>query len=130
MIKSWDIDDAPVLVAIGLAFDDYERALLAGDHETLDGYFWDDARVVRYGVAENLYGAETIAEFRRQWIPPAATRELRNRVITAFGPDLATAVTEFRWPGESRWDRQSQVWVHMAGGWRIVSAHVSMMVGP
>ncbi len=43
------------------AFVDYERALLVNEMETLDDYFWDSEHTVRYGVAENLYGAQPSA---------------------------------------------------------------------
>ncbi|MBU0850998.1 MAG: nuclear transport factor 2 family protein, partial [Gammaproteobacteria bacterium] len=46
-----------VVEAVRLAFEDYERALLANELEVLDDYFWDTDHTVRYGVAENLYGA-------------------------------------------------------------------------
>jgi len=46
------------------AFIDYERALLVNEMDTLDHYFWDSEHTVRYGVAENLYGAKAIADYR------------------------------------------------------------------
>ena len=52
-------------------------------------------------------------------------RELERTVITAYGRDMATANTLFRRGG--RLGRQSQTWARMPEGWRVVSAHVSMM---
>jgi hypothetical protein len=46
-------------------------------------------------------------------------------VITAYGPDLATASCEYRRLGSGRQGRQMQTWVRFAEGWRIVAAHVS-----
>jgi hypothetical protein len=43
------------------------------------------------------------------------------------GRDFATANTEFTKPNEARIGRQSQTWMRMPQGWRIVSAHVSLM---
>ncbi len=39
------------------AFARYEAALTGNDVAALDALFWDDARVIRYGIGENLYGA-------------------------------------------------------------------------
>ncbi len=46
-------------------------------------------------------------------------------MITTFGHDFATAMTEFRRAGSDRVGRQSQTWVRFADGWRVVAAHVS-----
>ena len=58
-------------------------------------------------------------------------RTLRHTVITTFGRDFATAMTEFRRDGAPRAGRQSQTWVRTAapghGGWRVVAAHVSLL---
>jgi hypothetical protein len=49
------------------------------------------------------------------------------RQITSFGRDMAVANIEFRREGSDRIGRQSQTWVRMPEGWRVVSAHVSLM---
>ena len=54
-------------------------------------------------------------------------RALSNTVITTFGRDLATANTEYHRVESGRHGRQSQTWVRMPEGWRVVSAHVSFM---
>lgn len=54
------------------------------------------------------------------------TGELRNRVITPFGADFATADVEFLRDGDPL-GRQSQAWVRFPAGWRVVSAHRSML---
>ena len=56
-----DINLPHVVKEVTEAFIDYERALLVNEMETLDHYFWDSEYTVRYGVAENLYGAQQIA---------------------------------------------------------------------
>jgi hypothetical protein len=53
---------------------------------------------------------------------------LRNTVITTFGTQFGTASTEFQRENSMRIGRQSQCWARMPEGWRIVGAHVSMMV--
>jgi len=83
------------------AFARYERALIAHDIETLDTLFWDSTHTVRYGVRENLYGFEAIADFRKRGPSMDLTRTLMNTVITSYGPDLATANTEFRRQGSA-----------------------------
>ena len=55
-------------------------------------------------------------------------RALHDTVITTFGRDTATAMTRFRREGSTRLGRQSQTWVRLPQGWRIVAAHVSLMV--
>jgi hypothetical protein len=54
-------------------------------------------------------------------------RTLANTVITTFGRDVATAMTEFHREGSARTGRQSQTWVRMPEGWRVVAAHVSLL---
>ena len=46
-------------------------------------------------------------------------------MITTFGEDFAIADAEYSRPGLRGVTRQSQTWVRMPEGWRIVSAHVS-----
>jgi hypothetical protein len=48
-------------------------------------------------------------------------------VITTYGRDCATAMTEFHRTGDARVGRQSQTWVRFADGWRVVAAHVSLI---
>jgi hypothetical protein len=48
-------------------------------------------------------------------------------IITTFGTDYATAMTEFLREGGNRTGRQSQTWVRTAQGWRVVAAHVSLL---
>ena len=112
-----------VVEAVRLAFEDYERALLANELEVLDDYFWSTDHTVRYGVAENLYGARDI---RRVCIPVGAGRQLRNTVISTFDDNYATVSTEFSDGETQRTGRQMQTWVRFADGWKVVAAHVSV----
>ena len=48
-------------------------------------------------------------------------------MITTFGRDFATAMTEFRRDGSPNVGRQSQTWVRFADGWKVVAAHVSVI---
>lgn len=119
-----------VVAEVRAAFDAYEAALMTNDVDALDASFWGDPLVVRFGVGENLYGAQAIAAYRRS-CPPPRPRSLHRTVVTTFGHDAATAVTEYREegaaPGAAPAGRQSQTWVRLPGGWRIVAAHVSLL---
>jgi hypothetical protein len=50
-----------------------------------------------------------------------------NTIITTYGEDFATANTEFQSAGRPTPGRQSQTWIKTQEGWRIVSAHVSLL---
>ncbi|MNL45607.1 hypothetical protein D3C87_1682660 [compost metagenome] len=106
----------------------YEAALVGNDVEVLDELFWQDERVIRYGGGENLYGAAEILAYRKGRPSAGLERELKRTVITTFGPDMATAATLFYRDGQpGKVGRQMQTWVKMAEGWRVVSAHVSII---
>ncbi|CEG51736.1 conserved hypothetical protein [Stutzerimonas xanthomarina] len=115
-----------VVETVRLAFEDYERALLVNELEVLDDYFWNSQHTVRYGVAENLYGARDIAAYRRVCSPVGSGRQLRNTVISTFDEDHATVSTEFSDGETNRTGRQMQTWVRFSGGWKVVAAHVSV----
>ena len=120
--------DLPEVVAeVREAFDRYEAALRAHDLAALDAFFWDDARAVRYGIAEHGYGIEEIRATRRRMAPVSAARRLARTVVSAFGRDAATISVEFTGDGPGQVGRQTQTWVRFASGWRIVAAHVSVV---
>ena len=121
------INDPATLAEVTAAFERYERALMDNDLVTLDGLFWDSAHTLRYGVGESLHGIDAIREFRRKRVGGSPQRTLDHTVITTFGTDLGTTNTQFRRASSPQLGRQSQTWVRMEEGWRIVAAHVSMM---
>ena len=127
-----DINLPDVHAEVSAIFALYEQALTSNDVTLLDQLFWDSPHTVRYGVGENLVGIEAIRAFRNARSPVGLARELRHTVITTFGRDFATAMTEFVRPAAS--GRQSQTWVRTAapghGGWRVVAAHVSLLPQP
>jgi hypothetical protein len=123
------INDPATLAALTAAFARYEQALTANDLATLDDLFWDSEYTLRYGVGENLYGYAAIREFRVHRPGGSPPRALRNTVITTYGTDFGTANTEFVRNNSTLIGRQSQSWVRMPAGWRVVAAHVSMMAG-
>jgi hypothetical protein len=122
------INDPSVVAQVRAAFERYEQALVSNDVAELDALFWDSPHTVRYGVAENLYGMAQIRAFRAARSAAGLARTIHASVITTFGDDLATTHIEFARPG-SRPGRQSQTWVRLPQGWRIVAAHVSLMSG-
>jgi hypothetical protein len=117
-----------VVSEINEEFDRYEHALVTNDVAALDAFFWRDPCALRYGVAENLYGHEEIAAFRAARSPDGLARTITRRVITTFGTDYATTNIEFQRGHSKRIGRQSQTWVRLPEGWRIVNAHVSLMM--
>lgn len=120
----------PEIVAeISAIFAQYEKALVGNDVDTLNALFWRDPRVLRYGIAESLYGHEAIAGFRAGRLVVDLDRDLFNTAITTFGRDYATANTEYRRKASGKVGRQSQTWVRFPEGWRIVAAHVSFPAG-
>ena len=118
------INTPKVLAEVQAVFERYEQAVVHNDVAVLDELFWNNPLTLRYGVAENLYGFNSIQSFRASR-SKGIKRALNNTVITSYGEDFATANTEFQSAGNSRNGRQSQTWIKTSDGWRIVSAHVS-----
>lgn len=124
------INDPKILAEVTAAFERYEKALVTNDVAVLDELFFEDPNTIRYGVAENLYGYDEIRAFRAARSPAGLARKLERTKITAYGDDFATANTLFVREGGTKLGRQSQTWIRTAGGWRVVSAHVSLMDKP
>lgn len=123
-----EINLPDVLTEVEEAFERYEHALVSNDVATLETFFWNDPRAIRYGAAENLYGIEEIRRFRRARAPAGLARRRERVVITTFGRDFATTHTLFYRDGApGRVGRQSQSWVKFAAGWRVVSGHISLI---
>lgn len=122
-----DINIPEVVAEVTAAFERYEQALISNDIAVLDQLFWKSPQTLRYGVMENLYGYEQIANFRKSRSPVNLERTLINTVITTYGRNFATANTEFQRQGSNSMGRQSQTWMLTESGWRIVSAHVSLI---
>ena len=121
------INDPAVLAEVTALVDAYEAALMTNDVAALDRAFWNSPHTVRLGVAENLWGFDEIAAFRigRAGGSPPRTR-LRTE-ITTFGADFAIANVAVRRDDTGKIGRQSQTWIRTADGWKVASAHVSLM---
>ncbi|WOB09366.1 oxalurate catabolism protein HpxZ [Piscinibacter gummiphilus] len=122
-----DINKPDVVAEVTAAFNRYEDALVNNKVEVLDELFWNSPHTLRYGATENLYGYDEIAAFRASRPATGLARTLLRTVITTYGDSFATANVEFQRIGASRPGRQSQTWMKTADGWRVVSAHVSLL---
>jgi len=121
------VNDPAVLAEVTALVNAYETALMTNDVAALDGAFWNSPHTVRMGVAENLWSFDEIAAFRvgRTGGSPPRTR-LRTE-ITTFGSDFAIANILFQRDDTGRLGRQSQTWIRVEDGWKVASAHVSLM---
>jgi ketosteroid isomerase-like protein len=124
------IDRPDVRREVEALFHDYEHALMTNDVAALNDYFWRDARLTRYGIADLQLGYDALEAFRAATPAPDFTREIRRLRITTFGANMAMAMCEFRRSDTKKLGMQTQTWVRFADGWKIVSAHVSMIDPP
>lgn len=122
-----EINRPEVLAEVQAVFARYEEALVNNRTDVLDELFWTHPLTVRYGAAENLYGIEAIRAFRQARPAAGLARTLSQTVITTYGNDYATAMTLFHREGSTKTGRQSQTWVRIREGWRVVAAHVSLI---
>ena len=121
------INRPDVLAEVTDVFARYERALVGNDVATLDKLFWNSPLTLRYGVGENLYGYDAIKDFRAARPAVGLAREILRTQITTYGERFATTHVEFMREGSTRAGRQTQTWMKTAEGWRVVSAHVSLL---
>ena len=129
MISHSEVNLPHVKAEVEAVFHDYEAALKRNDLGALDTHFWHSPLATRYGMTENLYGIEAIRAYRIARDAAKVARRLLHTHITTFGEDAAVATTEFVRPGQPP-GRQTQMWVRFPEGWRIVSAHISLLAQP
>lgn len=123
------IDDPSVIAEARAVMDRYERAIAENDGATLDACFWADPRTVRFGVTEILYGIDAIRAFRAS-VAKYAPRAQRKAHITSFGPDVACTHLEYERLDTGLVGRETKIMARIPGqGWRVVSAHVSLLAG-
>ena len=122
-----DINRPDVLAEVTAAFARYEAALVGNDVATLDELFWDSPHTLRYGAGENLYGIAAIRAYRSARPATGLARAILRTQITTYGDSFAATHVEFQRVGSERLGRQTQAWVKLPQGWRVVSAHVSLM---
>jgi hypothetical protein len=116
-----------VVQEVTALFLQYESALMRNDAEALNAYFWQHAAVTRYGINDRQLGHEALVAYRAGVGAPDFTRSLHDVRISTFGPDMAVAMCEFKRSDTPLHGFQTQTWVRLPVGWRIVSAHVSMV---
>jgi Protein of unknown function (DUF3225) len=123
------INDPETVAELQALYSQYERALVTNDAETLTRMFWASPQVMRFGITENLYGFDEIAAFRKGRAPLNLARNVRRLDIVTFGYDYGSVTLEFERDVDAKIvrGRQSQVWVRLPEGWRIVAAHVSIL---
>lgn len=123
------INDPEVVAELAALYPRYEAALVSNDAETLNAMFWNSKHTLRFGVTENLHGFEEISAFRKGRPGVNLARTVNRLDIVTFGRDFGSITLEFTRDVEGRTiqGRQSQVWVRLNEGWRIVSAHVSIL---
>ena len=123
------INDPEVVAELSALYPRYEKALVTNDVDTLVAMFWAGPQVMRFGVSENLYGAEELESFRKARPSANLARAVTRLDIVSFGRDFASITLEFERPSGAALvrGRQSQVWVRVPEGWRIVQAHVSLL---
>ena len=123
------INDPETVAELQALYPQYETALVTNDAETLTRMFWTSPYVTRFGMTENLYGIEEIAAFRKGRPSANLARLVRRLDIVTFGRDTGSITLEFERTvdGKTVSGRQSQAWVRLPEGWRIVAAHVSIL---
>ncbi len=124
-----EINDPATVAELHALYPHYEQALVTNDVDTLISMFWASPHVIRLGPTESLYGIDEIEAFRKGRSPANLARTITRLDITAFGKDFASITIAFeRTIGEKvTRGRQSQTWVRLPEGWRIVFAHVSLL---
>ena len=124
------VNDPETVAELRALYPRYEEALMNNDVEALTRMFWASPLAIRFGAGENLYGVEEIEAFRKSRPAVNLARRIVRLEIVTFGNDFGSVTLEFERDaadGTIVRGRQSQVWVRFDEGWRIVSAHVSML---
>lgn len=123
------VNDAAIVAELTELYMKYEDALCNNNLEVMDELFWQAPEVVRFGLTENLYGSDEIRAFRASRPTHNIKREIYNLKVVTFDSNFASVTLEFRrvMDGVERQGRQSQMWYKFDFGWKVVSAHVSLL---
>jgi Protein of unknown function (DUF3225) len=124
-----EINDPATVAELQALYPRYEQALVSNDVDTLISMFWASPHTIRLGPTESLYGIDEIEAFRKGRSPANLARTITRLDIVAFGKDFASITIAFERAiaGKVTRGRQSQTWVRLPEGWRIVFAHVSLL---
>lgn len=125
------INDPETVAELQRLYPLYETALVTNDADALTRMFWESPHTTRFGQTENLHGIDEITAFRKGRPAVNLARTVKRVDIVTFGRDFGSITLEFERDinGKLVHGRQTQVWVRMPEGWRIVSAHVSVLAG-
>jgi hypothetical protein len=123
------VNDPATVAELAALYPLYEAALVSNHVDTLTAMFWDSPHAIRLGAGENLYGTAEIEAFRKSRPSVGLARKQVRLEINTFGTDFGSITLEFErdTPNGLVRGRQSQVWVRLPEGWRIVQAHVSIL---
>jgi hypothetical protein len=123
------INDPETVAELTALYPQYETALVTNDIETMQRLFWASPYVVRFGATENLHGIGEIEAFRNSRPAANLARKITRLDVATFGRDCGCIHLEFERERDGKVvrGRQSQTWVRLAEGWRVVAAHVSML---
>ena len=80
-VNKYKINLSDVLIDLDQAFNQYENALIQNNVPVLDKFFWDNPDTIRYGIAENLYGADEIRAYRKNCDPVPPGRKITQKRI-------------------------------------------------
>ncbi|WP_144120562.1 AtzH-like domain-containing protein [Catellatospora sichuanensis] len=122
-----DLDRPDVVAEVAAVFAAYENALLVNDPNEIMSFFHDSPGTVRFGIADRQTGWAEQHAWRAAQPPLPPGRTLRDTLISTFGDGFAVVTTCFGYAGGAVTGRQSQTWVRLPEGWRIVHAHVSQL---
>jgi hypothetical protein len=124
-----EVNRPQVVAELTAIYERYERALVTNDVPVLQELFWNSPLAIRFGATENLHGYAEIEAFRRSRPAVNLERTIERQDVVTFGDDTGCVTIEFArtTPAGVRHGRQSQFWRKFPEGWRIVSAHVSLL---
>lgn len=127
-MQSFEINLPDVVAEVTDFFERYQQALQDNDVAVLGAAFWNSPHTIRYAVFENGYGFDQIHAHRKARTGPTAQEARLKTVITTYGRDVATTNIEYKVRGEDRAGRQTQTLIRFPDvGWKVVSAHVSIL---
>jgi len=122
--------DLPEVVAeVRAALSSYERARVGRDAQALERLLWQSPKAMQFDGGKASSGMAAVAARADPGEGPDGRpleeQPLVRRQVTTFGRDFASTAIAFG-PGADGWE--SQVWVRLPQGWRIVATHAGGLV--
>ncbi len=114
-------------VEVSRLSDAYEEALLLNDLDAINGVFWASPKVLRFGIADMQVGIDELTSWRASAEAVNPARRITSKTVLALGPGIVAVDLTFKNGNDPMIGRQSQTWVRLPEGWRIVRAHVSIV---